>query len=507
MIGRRHIGEGRLAVAAFTVGMGIMAVEITASRILAPYFGASMFVWTSLIVTILLALSIGYWAGGRLAERVEGRLCLGPLLMAAAALLIVGERIINWFTLTLTDFLFAAESAFAVLFLGSFVVSFVVFALPVFLAAAAGPVILKEWSRTGQDIGRVSGRYFALSTVGSALGTVLPTLVLVPQLGARLTTLLFAAIFLAVGALLLPRRRRLLAGLVGLPLAASLIWSPTPRSEKVIHETETPYQLIRVEQDGPWRHLKFNEGLGIQSVYAPDEAQTLMYYDYLAALPGVRGLTEDGSAVFLGLAGGSAVRQFQSQLRPEELPEMTGVEVDPGVIEVARRYFALDELPLEVVNQDARVFLAARARRHDFIFVDAYSTQIYIPPHLATVEFFRLLASRLGDGGIAAFNINAPSEDSPLLRTLLNSISAVFPEVQLVPVSGSWNYIVVASSRPFELGPAATALPAGYARVARDLRSARSVTHDPAGPVFTDDRAPVEMMTDKMVLEAFLGGS
>ncbi len=499
-------GEPALAAATFVIGVGVMAVEITASRLLAPYFGASMFVWTSLIVTVLVALAVGYHIGGKMASKDVGTEMVGFLSCGASALLVVGMLIIPSFSSAISGLLIDLSSASIALFLGSLIVTMIVFAAPVFLMAMSGPILLKEWSRHG-DVGAIAGRYFAVSTVGSVVGTVAPTLFLVPALGARGTMYGTAAMFFALGLALSKRWRKLFAAFA---LAIALVPHALPAHAPgdVVMERESPYQLIRVAQEGDKRYLIFNEGSGIQSVYSPGRERTGFYYDYMGLVPLMRERAPGAPhrALIVGLAGGTIAQRYSSLVGSDAGIALTGVEVDPAVIDTARKYFGLDATGVRVVNEDGRTFIRSSKDAYDAVIVDAYSTQLYIPPHLATREFFSLAKGRLVPGGVFAMNVNAPDDASRLLRALTNTAASVFAHVLVVQVKDSWNHVVLASDAPFDAQDVAWRIPPGYEDIRDALLRARTVAYAPGSEVFTDDRAPVEFLTDSMVVAQAFGG-
>jgi len=162
---------------------------------------------------------------------------------------------------------------------------------------------------------------------------------------------------------------------------------------------------------------------------------------------------------------------------------------------------------MKVVRSDGRTFLDAD-RKYDLIIVDAYSTQLYIPPHMTTREFFALVRSRLNGGGLLVMNVNAAERSSRLLLAITNTLASVFPEVHLSKAGRSWNWLVVAGDRAPDYTNAMSHLPDGYSDVTEALAVAERVAFDPAGELLTDDRAPIELMTEKMVFaEALLGGN
>lgn len=494
------------AAVSFVVGAGVMAVELTASRLLAPHFGAGMFVWTSLIVTVLLAMAFGYRFGGRLAAKGAGLRETGYLLAAASFTLIIGLGLLKWFSIGIAGVFLSVSSAAMALFLGSFFTTVAAFAVPVFLLAAASPVVLKSWIGTG-DAGEISGRYFAVSTVGSALGTVAPTLWLVPTFGARTTIIAVAACFLIAGLALLPRNRLSLAlGASFVAFSAFLTAAGGVAPTDVIAQAESPYQLISVTGTGDRRELRFNEGTGIQSVYDPATPVTGYYYDLFSLVPNLFPPGDGPKRIaIIGLAGGTLARVMDDAAPAGARPELTGVELDPEVVRLAREHFALDATPMRIVEGDGRMFLATAKGSYDVIVADAYSVQLYIPPHMATAEFFALASSRLSPGGVFVMNINAPATDSPLLVALTNTVASRFAEVRVVPVPDSWNYLVFASDSSIALEQAASRLPLHWPSAAAAVAGAYAVTHDSTRPILTDDRAPVEFMTDGMVLRAILG--
>ncbi|MEA3249667.1 MAG: fused MFS/spermidine synthase [Patescibacteria group bacterium] len=494
-----------LAVTAFTVGASVMAIEITASRVLAPHFGASLFVWTALIVTVLLSMSLGYWFGGKLTSRFADARVLGLFLCGASVLLMLGMWATGRISVSVPKLLTDFGGATAVLFAGSLLVSFLVFSLPVFLLAMAGPFILARWAEDGEDVGAVAGKYFAISTVGSVIGTVTPTLVFVPEFGVRATMISIAVVLGVLGMLFVRGVMRPIAVCV-VALAISLVVvQGRSRPETVVYEHDSPYQLIRIEERGGIRYLTFNEASGVQSVYRPDGGRTRYYYDHFAAIPFLGGSeTPHSKAAVLGLAGGTLVRQYVSALPDGTVMDIVGVEIDGAVVDAARQYFALDELPLKIVERDGREFLTSGDEQYDNIIIDAYSTQLYIPSHMASREFFSSVRDRLSDRGFAAMNINAPHADSRLLTVMTNTVASVFPHVYVLKAGSSWNWLVIAGNTAPDFTAVAGSLPEDYADVAEAFLAARRVAYDGDTGVFTDDWAPIEHMTDGMISEAMV---
>ncbi len=419
----------------------------------------------------------------------------------------------------------------------------------------SGPATTLPGPGPGTGPGQAAGRVLAVSTLGSIAGTFLTTYHLLPGLGTRATVaaaggalaLCGAALALAGGG-----RKRARGAAVGAALAAVFLPSLRPWGEfrpaeegtgRVVAEVDSAYQFLQVREvadrgaDGKEARallLTMNEGVSTyHSVLRPGSFLTGgRYYDVYPALPllAAPDASKPLDVLVLGFAAGTqarAMRHFAGEARPLVVD---GVEIDPAVLRLGREHFDLPARApwLSTHAADARPFLASvpAERLYDLVLVDCYSQEYYIPFHVATVEFFRAAKARLKPGGILAFNAFAYRPDDALLLALLNTTAEVFGKAWLLPVPGYPNYVVLASPREADLpllafaaeaGRAAAdpaAAPASWAGFASrpeasavlDLASrcclgARPFVPDPAGVVFTDDRAPVERMTDRAVAD------
>lgn len=474
----------RISALVFGAGTGTLAVEISASRLLAPYYGSSTVVWANLIGLVLLALALGYWLGGRLADRRPSARLLGFLVLGAGAFVavlpFVTEPILDVAARGLDEL-----SAGAVV--GSFFATLLLFAPPVFVLGMVSPFAIRLALESVGSAGEVAGRLYALSTAGSLLGTFLPALVTIPLVGTQRTLIGSAAVLAATSTALLGRRALVPAAAV----AALLALPPgvVKASEgRVLFEEESRYQFVQVvERDGA-RRLYLNEGIAVHSVYRPDSVLTGGIWDAFLAVPALLE-REPRSLAVLGNAGGTIARAYGVHWPGVEID---GVEIDPAVSEAGRRLLGMSENPrLRVVDADARPFLRRTDRRYDLVFVDAYH-QPYVPFYLATREFFELVRERLRPGGLVALNVATVPGDRRLRDALAGTLAAVFPEVRIWPVL-RFNHVVVGLTQP--LGEV------GRAPVLGDLLEAQL-----SGPVaaaadpWTDDRAPVEWITDRMIL-------
>ncbi|MEA2390063.1 MAG: hypothetical protein QOK31_172, partial [Solirubrobacteraceae bacterium] len=351
-----------------------------------------------------------------------------------------------------------------------------------------------------EDAGRVSGRLYAISTAGSLVGTFLAALLLIPLAGTRRTFLAFALALALVAVLGLGRRRLVLApaAIAALLVIPAGTLKATAGTARVIYETETPYQYARVVQEpGGERQLELNEGIAVHSLLRPHSYLTGGYWDEFLVLPFATASSPPRRLAILGNAAGTTARAY-GHFFPRT--QVDAVEIDPALTRIGRRYFALRGPRLHTVAADARPFLERSTRRYDTILVDAYR-QPYIPFYLATREFFALVRAHLAPGGVMLVNVGHPSSSGSLERALASTAATVFPRVLTDAVATTNSILVAGTGDPSarRLRKAAAALAPSLRPIARAaasrLRPARG-----GGPVWTDDRAPVEWLIDESIV-------
>ena len=493
---RAGAAEGRafsLNVLVFCAGAGSLATEIAAARLLAPYYGSSTIVWANVIGLVLASLSLGYWLGGKLADRRPDPRVLGGIVLAAAAFIAITPFAAGPFLDVSVEGLDQISAGAAI---GSFFAVLVLFAPPVILLGMVAPFAVRLAIDDVRDAGSVAGRLYALSTVGSLLGTFLSALVTIPTIGTQRTLLGSAAIVALAGAAVLGRRWLLVAAV----FAALLAIPPgSVRAEPgLIYEQESRYQFIHVTEVDGVRRLYLNEGIAVHSVWRADTVLTGGVWDAYLAIPSLVGRPLRRVAI-LGNAGGTTARAL-GVFYPEA--RVDGVELDPGVSAVGRRFFGLEDNPrLNVVDADARPFLRRTDARYDLIVADAYRPP-YVPFYLATREFFRLARSRLAPGGVIILNVGTVPDDHRLPDGVSGTLAAEFPQV-LTWQALRFNQLVIGLDRPAtrpvlerRLARAPARLRPITALLARDMKTASPSAHP-----WTDDHAPVEWITDRMILE------
>ena len=484
-----------LYVLVFVVGTASLGAEIAAARLMAPFFGASTIVWANTIGVVLVALSIGYWLGGKLGDRYPRlrELCL--VIAAAAVLLAVVPFAARPFFEISID---ALDEISAGAFVGSLVGVLFLIAIPVILLGACSPWAIRLAVPDVEHSGRTAGRLYAVSTVGSLIGTMLAALVAIPFIGTQRTFLAFAVALGLVAAaglgwryLALPA---VLAGVIAIPIGTV----KATDGERVLFEGESEEQYIRViEEDDGDRLLELNEGQAVHSMYRPGSYLTQDVWDGYLVLP-FAGLSDPPERIaILGNAAGTTARAYGHYF-PET--EVDGVEIDSKLTELGERYFDLDNPRLDVFHEDARPWLDDAEGDYDVIMVDAYR-QPYIPFYLATKEFFELARDRLAPGGVVIVNAGHPEGNDDLETVLGATMAEVFPTVVRDPIEDT-NTLLLGSEGPADgdlLAGSIPELPADL-RVIAARESQRIGPRLSGGEVYTDDRAPVEWLIDRSIL-------
>lgn len=500
----------------FVSGLASLGVEFGASRLLAPYFGTSLYVWGVLIGLVLIYLSIGYVLGGRLADRRPSADLLFQLT-AWAGLWIGLIPLIAYPILLQSQQGFARLSIGLVL--GTLIAVVLLFAVPVILLGCVSPFAIRLLLTDVKSGGNTAGAVYALSTAGSILGTFLPVFWLIPTYGTRPTMIMFsvALLGLSVAGLwpktlneLWPRRWVFAAFLIIVLVGAYLLphGIKPPEVGTLLYERDSAYNYIQVVQDGTRTELILNEGQAIHSIYDPTTLITGGPWDYFMLgnyfRPAQAQEPRPHSVAILGLAGGTTARQITSAFGTSV--DITGVEIDPAIVDVAHRYFHLDEPNVHVQIQDARYYMATQAGKYDLIAMDAYQ-QPYIPFHLTTKEFFQLAAAHLNPGGAVVVNAGRTATDYRLVDALASTMSAVYPSVFLIDVPSFANTMIYGSSEPITMQDVLHNLDLAHEPLVEQLALTAvgpgapgnlrvSPYHD---QVFTDDLAPVERLIDEII--------
>lgn len=497
----------------FFAGMSVMAIELGASRLMAPYFSSSQIVWTVIIGTIMIAMALGNIIGGRLADKNPdpSRLYMRLLIAAiwTAAIPFAGRYLIMGISLLLATFVTKNFLIWA-----SFVTCFVVFVFPLILLGTVTPSLVKFSVDNLNDNGKTVGELGALNTIGSIIGTFMPTFVTIPAVGTAATFIIFSSILAILSILyFLSIRKKLIKVAVAAVLIVALSFTTANYSfafweDNVIHEDESIYNYLQVKETDDSMILSTNVLFGVQSIMMKNQELTGMYYDYALAAPVMAGVTqkEDNDLLILGLGTGT-----YATLCRRYFPNMNieGVEIDEKIADLASEYFELpDDVSVDVY--DGRAYLNTRIspdKKYDVIMVDAYQ-DITIPFQMSTVEFFTQVKQHLKENGVMIVNMNMRSNQEDSINDYLcDTIASVFQTVQKVPVGSGTNCEVFASDR--------TDLTESLLTNTQSLTDSNLQTmmqtvanglteHEKGNRILTDDKAPVEVLGMK-VLDEIIG--
>jgi len=485
----------------FFVGAASLGAEIAAARLMAPFFGASTIVWANTIGIVLVALSIGYWIGGRFADRHPSKqgLCVLVLVAAVAVALIpfAADPFLDASVSALDD---VSAGAFA----GSLIAVTVLVAPPVILLGAASPFAIRLAVERVEESGSVAGRMYAISTVGSLVGVFTSALLLIPLVGTRRTFLVFALACALVAVTGIARR-----GALAVPVAIAAVMAMPVGTIKaagdadVLEEINSEYQYARVVEypDGQ-RELELNEGEGVHSLYKPGTYLTGNIWDEYLVLPFAALERPPEKVAILGNAAGTTARAMGHYF-PQT--EVDGVEIDGELSRLGRKWFDMRNPRLRVFHEDARPYLRRTGERYDVIMVDAYR-QPYIPFYLTTKEFFELTRDRLRPGGIVIVNANHFEGQDELEKVLSATMAEAFPTVLRDPAEDVNTLLLgtAGGASPARLRAAIPTLPADLRALAR-AAAARLAPRLKGGTVYTDDKAPVEWLIDKSIVQEAAG--
>jgi len=507
-----------LYFAVFSSGMTTLAVELTASRLLGSVFGTSNLVWASIIGLILIYLTVGYFIGGRIADR-------HPYTHKFYIIMLWGAFTSGLVPLVSRPVLRFSAQAFddlqlGILF-GSFLTVMVLFIVPVTLLGTISPFAIRLAINTPDQAGKISGRVYAISTLGSFIGTFLPVLVFIPLIGTTYTFLLFSyyLMFVALVGLGMKAGWRVVFRWVWMPVVLiifTFLWATGGIKTTVgqVYETESSYNYIEVLQRDGYTMLRLNEGQGVHSVYHPEVLDHNGPWLQFLAAPFFNSppfLPENvNNIAIVGLAAGTVAQQATEVFGPISI---VGFEIDPEIIEVGQEYFKMTLPNLTPIAQDGRWGLVQSDEIFSLIVIDAYRPP-YIPWHLTTKEFFEIARGHLTDDGVLAINVGQAPNDRSLVDALVTTLLAIFPSVHVMDVPNTFNSLVYATVQPTNFENLADNLDLLVARgdvnqlLLDSIYRALLFQKPTPGPtiVLTDDRAPVEWMVNKMVLTYMIWG-
>lgn len=533
-------GARYLIVLTFVSGMTIMGLEMCSGRLMAPFFGTSVMIWTVIIGSTMTALTAGYYLGGLLAEKKPRVEFLAVILFFAANFVIflpyVAQPVME---MALGRFSVAAGSSSHALVTALSICALLISA-PAVILGMTSPFIIHVAALDASAVGRIAGKVFAFSTFGSILGTLMPALVLLPWIGMRLSFFFFGGLLLCT--VLWPLRRSGFfyfaagAGILAVALLLGVNGLKAPLKPPLVHQRETLYQQVSIfkipipseKENAKATILLTDAGIGMQSMWIEGSPITDSWQDMFALVPRVYQAANrkfPDNMLLIGL-GGACAPYLIGQQCPDTL--IDGVEIDKGLLEAAAPYFPFSYSPRLVSHvSDGRLFMRSSNGQYDVVLVDAFRPP-HIPFHLASLEFFAEVKQRMTGNGLLAMNIGTTGEKL-VFRGIANTVAAVFPHVyyaEYFPIEGGSVFtsrLLIASKndvsadRP-EVESAILAFPDQtwnkLFQVMRDLQRSsddsqanffKKIPYDSTGMVFTDDLSALEIVSEKEFMPLTLG--
>ncbi len=493
----------------FFSGMALMAVEIGAQRLISPYFSSSQIVWTMIIGTIMIAMALGNVYGGRSADkdpdpdRLYRRILIAAIWLALIP--VVGKYVIIGISALL---IFKVSHGF--LIIAAFVVCMVVFVFPLFLLGTVTPSLAKYTMGSLEDNGKIVGTLGASNTIGSIIGTFIPTFVTIPAVGTNVTFLIFSGILIALSLIYFfsigftYHKKKIVASCLIFALCIVFghqtdfaFWES---GDNVKYEGESTYNYLRVTDDGSQVALSTNVLFGVQSVLNKQKSLTGMYYDYAMAAPLMtKNALKGQDALILGMGSGTFAHQCSEYLQQVHCE---GVEIDQKITDLARKYFD-EPKSTKVVTYDGRAYLNAIDKKYDVIMVDAYQ-DITIPFQMSSVEFFRMVKEHLNDGGVMVVNMNMRGQTKGSITDYLtDTIQSVFPTVYTADVPNTTNRELFASMSPdiknnLDMNLALSSQNDEFTEMMAQVSD--GLVKQPGGSyILTDDKAPVELLGIRVI--------
>ena len=492
----------------FFSGMSVMAVELAASRLMAPYFSSSQIVYTIIIGTVMIAMALGNIYGGRSADKNPDPAVLYRRMLIAgawiAAIPFLGRYVILGISAVLV---LTVNSNF--LIIAAFASCMIVFVFPLFLLGTVTPSLVRYIMENAEESGEIVGRLGAFNTVGSIIGTFLPTFVTIPAVGTAATFIIFSGILVVLALAYFISIRKLprtavipiivfiLSSIFGIN-ASFAFWD-----SGLTYEGESVYNYLQVKDDEDKTVLSTNVLFGVQSVKMKSDSPTGMYYDYALAAPVIAKQAKEGDGLDI-LILGNGTGTFATQCS-RYFPDCSidAVEIDGSITELAYRYFDMSDT-VNVYEYDGRAFLQVTDRKYDVILVDAYQ-DITIPFQMSSVEFFTLVKEHLNPDGIMVVNMNMHSDGEGAINEYLSdTILSVFNCVYTADVRGNSNRELYAMNgrNPKELlKNALNTIDDAELKGLMNTVCGRFTRCESTGRgyLLTDDKAPVEVLGMNMI--------
>ncbi len=500
----------------FTAGMATLAVEFVTSRMLQTVYGTSNIVWANVIGLVLLFLTIGYFIGGKLADKNPDPKLFYTLVTLAGFsstfFLLLTSFILKSTAITLAKLNFGSM-------IGSLVAVFICLSIPITLLGCISPFAIRLGVRNIEEAGRVSGRIYSISTWGSLVGTYLPVLWIIPTTGSRMAAIIFGSLLLISGLVGMWIETLRVGKAVVLPLVLLpfvYLWGTgnIKTTNHQIFETESAYNYIEVVREGNCNYLHLNEGQVIHSMYCDDADfdrlgvwSNMLTAPYFLEPAYINSKNEKpiSNLLVIGLGAGTIPKEYIHTFGDIKVD---GIEIDPEIVAAGKEYFSMTEPNLNIIVGDGRYELNRLSGRYDAVAIDAYKLP-YIPWHLTTQEFFTEVKNHMEEQGVLSINVGRTPNDRRLVEAITATLLSVFPSVHTIDSYGL-NTVLIATNQTTErenlfdnmekINPTESRLL--YSSMQKAILQFRPTIA--SNIIFTDARAPVETITDSIVLDFML---
>lgn len=483
-----------------------MATEISAGRLVAPFYGTSTPVWALLIGSVLSSLTVGQIIGGHISKRSNSYKILSVFLIISGILL----ALLPVFSSPIMDGSISLfQNGKVGILLASGISITVLLSLPLIALGAAGPILIHHAVEDHNKTGQIAGRLYAFNTAGSLVGTYLAGIVLIAVVGTCKTLWICSGAMIIVGLFFLSSKWvKAITVILICIIISILIYYKTghiKNNGKILYETETPYNYLQVVESGNLRRLLLNEGFAVQSLYFTDNRLPLFtVWGYYGLSPAWTKSGNPQNILLIGLGGGTGARTLKN-LYPDA--QITGVEIDPEVVEVGYRYFNMPK-NINVVIDDGRAYLQRDSKLYDVIIVDAFKFP-YVPFQLCTREFFIQLNRHLAEGGAVVLNIGRDKNSYDVVDSVARTLKSVFKNVRGADMPNDSNTILVGTNHNSDADAGINRLNISdeAAKRFQSLTPPQSWNISKNAPLLTDDKAPVELLTDTIVLRRLWRGA
>lgn len=498
----------------FFSGMSVMAVELAASRLMAPYFSSSQIVYTIIIGTVMIAMALGNVYGGRSADKNPDPAVLYRRILIAAAWIAAIPFAGRFLILAISAALVLTVNT-NFLIIAAFASCMIIFVFPLFLLGTVTPSLVRYIIENTEESGEIVGKLGAFNTVGSIIGTFIPTFVTIPTVGTAATYIIFSGVLLVLALLYFFSIRKItklciitiivfvICAVIGSSVSFAF-WDPD-----LAYEGESVYNYLQVKESDDRVVLSTNVLFGVQSVKMKTDELTGMYYDYALAAPAMAMEGSDDKLDILILGNGTGTFAAACE-KYYPLCRVTGVEIDGKISDLAYEYFDMSD-DVEIYEYDGRAFLQAVKDKYDVIMVDAYQ-DITIPFQMSSVEFFSMVYDHLKENGSVVVNMNMHSDgEGAINEYLTDTILECFDTAYSVDVPYNSNrevFMVKEGDPKDKLANGMALISHGVLsdtqrRLVRQLGTVYSNMEECSASglshVLTDDKAPVEILGMSMI--------